>query len=137
MACTAVKALDQMVHCRAGLAAPHPLGRKPDAFGKVQPHVAVGAAFHLFLRQIAQNRTAESTVWKAAVKRTEKGRIRGYVMKIFPSVGTQLLARELAGTPSLVERMGEQVVAGHPCVQRCFEIIEVHASTKQGDRSFT
>ncbi len=92
----------------------HLFAGEPEAFGEVQPHVAVSAAFHLFLGQVAQNGTAQGTVSKTGVQGTEKGWEGGDVMKVFDGVGAQMLARKLACTPGLVKGMSEEVVAGDP-----------------------
>ena len=108
----------RLAHRRSGLAVPHLLGGKPDAFGKVQPHVTMSAAFYLFFGQVAQNGAAKRTVLKAAMESAEEGGVGGNEMKVFSGVGAQMLEGELAATPCLVKRMSEQIVACHTRVER-------------------
>ena len=123
---SAIVTIDEAPHCRGRLAAADLVGAKTDAFGKVQPHIAVRAAFNLFLGQIAQHGTSQSPIRKARVQSAQKGRKRGDVMKVLHCIHTQVVVSELACAPSSVEGMSKELMSGDARIQRALKHLNIH-----------
>ena len=120
------KTLNETAYRGARAAGPHLVAREAKTLGKIQPHVGVRAAFHLFLGQVAQHNAPQSAVFKTAVQGAEKCWEGGDVVEVFHGIGTQLLARKSAGDPIPVKGMAEQIEGCNPRIEFGHEQSGVH-----------
>src|SRR4051812_26960616 len=85
---------------------------RPHTLGEVEPHLVMWASAlqSFFVGQVIKHGAAEFAFREASVERAEIGREGGDVMVILSGISAQIIARERAFAPGLIERMAKQIV---------------------------